>query len=87
MKLESGRVIQFKLEYGDVEEAWSEWVSTGKYIARSFAEKLMKGKKYKDTSHLVWEEMHEEELLNAADLDELQAVYGEDDSGSIVTSW
>ena len=47
----------------------------------------MKSKKYKDTGHLVREEMHEEELLNAADLDELQAVYGEDDSGSIVTSW
>ena len=60
-----------------VEEARSEWVSTGKYIARSFAEKLMKSKKYKDTSHLVREEMHEEELLNAADLDELQAVYGD----------
>ena len=30
--LESGRVIQFKLEYGDVEEAWSEWVSFNRKI-------------------------------------------------------
>ena len=82
--LTSGRKVQFRLLYGDVEEARREQISEGRDILKETAEKMMHLPEYGDSKSVAKKEMKEAGIINEHELDEIKQKY--EDSQSFVRS-
>ena len=73
--LPSGKKVQFRALFGDVDQARKEWVQTGRDIVKEYAQAMMSQSTYRDTRNVALNEMKEAEIVNNGDLDYIQSLF------------
>ena len=73
--LPSGKKVQFRALFGDIDQARKEWVQTGRDIVKEYAQARMKKSTYRDTRNVALNEMKEAEMVNSGDLDDIQSLF------------
>ena len=73
--LPSGKKVQFRALFGDIDQARKEWVQTGRDIVKEYAQAMMKKSTYRDTRNVALNEMKEAEMVNSGDLDDIRCLF------------